>query len=79
MKLKYEDIRNDELAIKYIEKLGILLFIIVSGGLGIYMLYKGFSTDAYCGSSNNKVISKVDITAYNRACNEIKDPAHYIY
>lgn len=79
MKLKYEDIRNDELAITYMQKLGILLFIIVSGGLGIYMLYKGFTTDAYCSSSDNKVISKIDITAYNRTCSKIKDPTHYIY
>ena len=69
--------RNDELSIEYLEKLSLLILAIFGILCGSYMLYKGFTTDHYCGYSEGQKYSEVNIIAYNRQCSEVKDIYYY--
>ena len=69
--------RDDELSIECIQKLSLLILAILGILYGGYMLYKGFTTDYYCGYTDNQKYSQVNMVAYSRHCLEIKDPIYY--
>jgi hypothetical protein len=74
---RIQSTRNDEISIEYLQKLSLLVLSIVGLLYGGYMLYKGFTTDYYCGYSEGQKYSEVNMTAYNRHCSEVRDIYHY--